>query len=278
MPQDAVCRPWRRAALAGGPAPGPAATPKTRFFARLGLTLRETLRLHRAAGLWERANGARPWRNVSEHCIVESARAAVLADLVGLPDASKRSLIVAAALHDCFKRIEVETGASASWDRSAGAAADAEKRLRAAGFADEVVDIASAVGHASLRATEERLRRAALSFLDLACLILHYVDAYTIDSRWTVPAAADGGGATVNDLDRRVERSRANPRYARLEAEAATRLGETISAAQRRIGRLVERRLAELVGERTGVPVDSLDLPVVVDDEIRRRIARDFGP
>lgn len=44
------------------------------FFVRLGLQVRDALKLHDEMGLWNRADY---WGNVSEHCLVEVARVQV---------------------------------------------------------------------------------------------------------------------------------------------------------------------------------------------------------
>ena len=81
---------------------------KREYFVRLGLQMREALKLHKKAGLWERKEGKRDWGNVSEHCLVETARVNVFADKLGLSEDVKKDLATAAALHDSFKKGEKE--------------------------------------------------------------------------------------------------------------------------------------------------------------------------
>src|SRR5574341_90381 len=252
---------------------------KRRYFVRLGLAVREALRLHKRADLWERREGRREWRNVSEHCLVEQARAAVLAEWLRLPADTKRRLALAAAAHDFFKRREQETVSGRTWADLQGAIDAAARWMRDAGFEEKTIRLVNSVGHSSLAATEARLRQPRLSDEDVASLILHYVDDYTIDSAWAAPAEARGGGGRANDLDRRVERNEANPRYAALDAEGRIHFeGETTFEAQRRIGHAVEERLAALLVKAGRSPFDPVDLPMLVDDEIRALIAADGAP
>lgn len=245
---------------------------KCRFFGKQGLRVRAALKLHRKAGLWERCRGIKQWRNVSEHCLVEAARVGVLADWLGLPWETNRKLALAAAAHDFFKRREHETGAR-SWSELERASAAAARCMCEAGLDEEIVRLVDSVGHGSLEATEALLAKPRLSEMDVARLVMHYVDDYTIGSAWVAPVEILPDGRRINDLDRRIDRNAANPRYATLDAEGRVRLGgETTFAVQRRVGHAVERRLAALLEAVRGRPVDPLDLPMLVDTELRARI------
>jgi hypothetical protein len=101
---------------------------------------------------------------------------------------------------------------------------------------------------------------------------MHYVDDYTINDRWVVPAE-EGSHGLVNDLDRRVDKNEANPRYQKLNEEGRMVFrGETAYQAQRRVGHLVEQRLASLVKEKSGNDIRPERLPEMIDQMIRREI------
>lgn len=246
---------------------------KRRFFVRLGLSVREALKLHKKSGLWDRKEG---WRNVSDHCLVEVARADVLADKLGLPEDIKKDLKIAAALHDFFKKSEKEILAAGgeSWDSSEKAHQEATRQMQKAGFNERVIRLANAVEHGSLAEIESILKKGQLSPEDTACLVLHYIDDYTIGSDWTSPAERTPNGDRINDLDRRMDKNESNPRYTRYNEEAMAYFdGKTAFEAQRQTGHLVEERLAILLGEKTGQVVDAKNLPQSVDIEIQKKIA-----
>lgn len=248
---------------------------KRQYFIKIGLQMREALKLHKKAGLWERRNGERDWGNVSEHCLVEVARVDVLADKLKLPDDIREDLKTAAALHDFFKKGEKEiiTSGGISWDSFEKASEESMRQMQEAGFNERTVRLANSVGHGSLVETQSILSKESLSPEEVAYLILHYVDDYTIGSEWVSPAE-DVEDKSINDLDRRVDKNEANERYAILNEEGRARLaGETVFEAQRRIGHLVEERLASLIAETTGQAVPAKELPQFIDEEIRSRIA-----
>lgn len=66
---------------------------KRMYFYGLGLQVRDALRLHEAAGLWERnEEKERSFRRVSQHCLAEVARVSVLADHLGFSEDTKKIL------------------------------------------------------------------------------------------------------------------------------------------------------------------------------------------
>ncbi|MBI4778927.1 hypothetical protein HY797_00550 [Candidatus Falkowbacteria bacterium] len=82
--------------------PNPFERQKTKYFYRLAIKTREMLKFHKVVGLWQRKGGERDWGNVSEHCLVEVARADIFAEKLKLAGEVKRDLVMAAALHDFF--------------------------------------------------------------------------------------------------------------------------------------------------------------------------------
>ena len=248
---------------------------KRQYFVKLGLHMREALRLHKTAGLWERKEGKRDWGNVSEHCLVEVARVSILAEKLNLPEEIVKDLKLAAALHDFFKKGETEIVISGglSWDSFEKASEESTRQMREAGFNERIIRLANSVGHGSLVETERILKLESLSLENIAYLIQHYVDDYTIGSDWA-GLAENIGDKQINDIDRRVDKNEANQRCAKLNEEGRTKLsGETAHEAQRRIGHLVEDRLASLLAKNTGQAVNARELPQIIDTEIQSKIA-----
>lgn len=82
---------------------------KRRYFVSVGLGQIAAMRMHKDAGLLEKnSDSERPWGNVTEHCLVEAARADVLSELLKLPEDLSSDFKKAAALHDYFKKGETE--------------------------------------------------------------------------------------------------------------------------------------------------------------------------
>jgi len=249
---------------------------KREYFIHLGLQMLEAFKLHKKAGLWERKNGKRDWGNVSEHCLVEVARVDVLADKLNLPEDIRKDLKFAASLHDFFKKGEKEivTTEGLTWDSFEKASQESTRQMQEAGFNERIVRLANSIGHGSIIETEKILSNKSLSPEDIAYLILHYVDDYTIGNDWAKPTEILSDNRRVNDLDRRVDKNEANQRYFQLNEEGKIRFqGETTFEAQRRIGHLVEARLASILVEQSGEIMDARDLPQYVDQKIQDRIA-----
>lgn len=253
---------------------------KREFFSRLAVRVKDAMKLHKEAGLWDRKDGKRDWGNVSEHCLVEVARADVMANWLGLTSETKDNLMMAAALHDFYKSHEMKkvkdamASGESNWDAFEESSKESQSLMRAAGFSESVIHLAQSVGHGSFLETEEILKKDALSEDDRAFLALHYIDEYTRGSDWASPAETLEGGKKINELDRRVDKNESNVNYRRLDEEGRVRFGgETTFQAQRRIGHDVEDRLAREVVS-AGVSVeDSKDLPEMIDKEIHEKIS-----
>lgn len=250
---------------------------KTKFFAQLAARTASGFKEHAREGLWNRnEQGERDWGNMSEHCLVEVARVSVLADLVGLPAGLKKELEVGAGLHDIYKKRQKEFAINngLSFDSFEQAAIESHRALTQLGFNDRIVGIAGAVGHESIPDIMPILGTKELSELDTAKLIMHYVDDYTNNSEW-VQETIDKDGRKYNDLDRRMDGNEANERYKILNEEGRVRFnGETSYQAQRRVGHMVEERLTKLIKKSTGKTMDSIDLPSIIDSEIKFRISK----
>lgn len=258
-------------------------TKKRQFFARLGLEMREVLKQHKIHRLWERDEKGESWRNVSEHCLVETARAEVFAEMLRLSDNLKKDLKLAAALHDFLKREEIEVikGALKSeepiWDILEKHDKEELKTMRQTGIEENIIYIARAPGGEKevLSLMLEILdKQGPFSDNDVACLLLHYIDDYTRGSEWADSAETVPIRGRINEFDRRIDKNESNPNYKRLNEEGTGwfKEGETAFQAQRRIGHLVEGKIAELLKERSGIDIDPLDLPEFIDNEIRGKI------
>ncbi len=253
---------------------------KREYFFNIGLEMREALTMHRNAGLWDRVKGQRDFGNVTEHCLVEAARVEVLADLFGLSDQLKEDLRVAAALHDFFKKQEKEivTKEGFSWmgfdissSRATQLLEEQSKTDKGVRFSSNVIRLVNSVGHvqSSLLEVQKMLNFESLQPDQIAVLIMHYVDDYTVGSDW-VPEYSEG---SISPLDMRMNKNEANPRYSLLNEQGKEYFnGETTFQAQRRIGHLVEERLAKLLSEIKGTEVNKDKLPQMVDDIIRKKI------
>lgn len=245
---------------------------KTRFFAKVGLGVRDALRVHKEAGLlnWDEELN-RSWRNVSEHCLVETARAEVLADKLGFPEDLKKDLMIAAALHDSFKKQEIKllTAKGMTWDTIMEAEEKGNEFLKREVPSDRIVRIAGFTGFDSSD-KKEILEKGNFSQEDLACLVLGYIDAYTHGSEWTEPSRAVKEGKIVNALDRRVDSLKV--RYGRLDEDSKRYFGgESVLDIYRETGHLVEKKITEILNQR-GNNVAPEDLPCLIDQEIETKI------
>lgn len=250
---------------------------KRRYFTQLGLQMRKALELHKEAGLWQRKEGKRDWGNVSEHCLVEVARADVLADELNLPEDIKEDLKTAAALHDFFKKGEKEIviAGGLDWNSFEKASYESTHQMQEAGFSERIIHLANSIGHGSLLETESILKKENLSSEDVAYLVLHYIDDYTIGSDWVKPAGKSLSGKYENDLERRMNNNENNSRYSLLNEEGKIQLGgEKTFEAQRRIGHLVEQKLFSFLTQIGAKITDAKDLPQYIDQKIRNKIEK----
>lgn len=261
---------------------------KTAYFSRLALSVLSALRLHKFPGrLWERnGNGKRDWGNVTEHCLVVTARALVFARKLGLSANSIRNLSLGGALHDFDKRLEViamkaEIAAGGTGTNALNENDEMGNRvLREAGFSEEVLRITGCVGGkpSELFAMMDILCKKQWDEVDVSCLILHYVDGYTRDNTWAEPAISCDG-TVVNDVDRRMQKNHANPTYEKQDREQTAEFaGHPLLAGRGPIDNLalvchlIEDRLGVAILTSSGKDIQPWDLPEVIDCEIKRAI------
>jgi hypothetical protein len=261
---------------------------KTKYFSDLALKLLSALRPHKdPGGLWDRnAENKRDWGNVSEHCLVEAARIEVLADMLDMPKKLKKDLMTAAALHDFYKKHEIMAFKDAiKKGDSVLSAADskseeADEYLRDSGFDENILDIKNSAGGypETLIRIKDILDKENLSDKDLSMLLMNYIDGYTVNYNWSEPATQEGG-KMVNDIDRKIAKIAANPNYEKSESEARDALAghpffKGMNSAQGLAAAChqAENKLSQLIKERTGLDVDPIQVPEIVDEEIKRRI------
>lgn len=251
---------------------------KRKFFTNLGLTVRESLKMHKLHGLWEKDEKKESWRNVSEHCLVEAARVDVFSDLINLSEKTKEELRLAAALHDFYKKHEIDSIKKAldsnidTWSAFNENQKQELQSMKRAGISENIIDIIQSIGipkESLLLMTNILEKDEAISEKDVACLIMHYVDDYTKESDWVEPAKEG-----INDFDRRIIKNESNPNYTELNKEGTGwfHKDETPFQAQRRIGHMVQRKISELIKEKSGIDINPLNLPEFIDNEIKKKI------
>lgn len=245
---------------------------KKEFFSRLGLSVRDALKFHKQESLWDREEEKQPWKNVSEHCLVETARATTLAELIHLPQDIIESLKISAALHDFNKKTEVEMlKKSGTWKTYQNANKSAEEKMKN-NFSDRIIRYAGAVGHASFLETKKLLEKKEKEPEDIAYLIMHYVDDYTIGSNWVSPAEITVNGRKINDLERRLGLGNAKPRYQELIESTKNEFGPAILDEYLKAGKEVEKILTDLIREKTGAKIEAEELPEFIDQKIKDKI------
>lgn len=263
---------------------------KRRFFVRLGIQLRPAFKLHKSAGLWDRIDGKKIWRQVTEHCLVEAIRAKIIGMMIGLSKEMQEKLFFAGALHDYNKRQEMEELWKAKTQGRSPLQAVGEVDLNKlaglseAGFDPEVVELANAAGGNPdvMRKTSRLLKGTQKGEFELAYLIMHYVDDYTRGSEWVIPVETDGTGKKINDLHRRMQKNRSNPNYTRIreeiegelikDPELKKELGERdLFALMVELSSAIAQLFTLLIAKRqlTRIPWDPTMLPEIADDHVR---------
>lgn len=247
---------------------------RTAYFSSLALSLKDAFKAHKEFGLLDRMEGERDWGNVSKHCLVEAARASAFAEKLKLSEETKQKLVMAAALHDSYKKQEMEAlkkrGPTLSTIEAV--AEESHAALEEHGFDPEVIELAGSVGATKDVFDEmDRIfaRADALSERDIAYLVAHYIDDYTVNEEWAKPVDPETGH---NDLDRRMEKNEDNEKYATLNEEGKALFGRSLYETQREYGHEAEALLAKLVEERSGIRVTPSELPEFIDQEIRAKI------
>lgn len=251
---------------------------KRMYFASQGLSVADGLALHRLSGQLER--GPDSWRNVTEHCLAEVARAEVLGRWIGLPQDVIRDVKMGSFLHDFDKRQEIIATKQAN--RGAGSTLRAVRTeqqkgdaiLADDGFSDRVIRLASSPGGDApqLIAVQNILNQTHLSDGDWAYLLVHYIDDCSVASDWVRPMDEV---RRINIIDYRAEENKAKKTYEKISEEIGEDLkgtpfeGMNNHDAMSLVSHQIERRLAQRIQERTGEVVDPLEIPELIDQKIR---------
>ncbi|KKT90659.1 MAG: hypothetical protein UW92_C0031G0006 [Candidatus Jorgensenbacteria bacterium GW2011_GWA2_45_13] len=262
---------------------------KTAYFSRLALGVLSAMRLHKNPGLlWERSKeGKRDWGNISAHCLTELARFKVFAGKLRLSEEVGRNGEIGAALHDFDKRHEIlSMKAAISRGESGREASDiadseGERQLHEAGFSKEVIELAGCTGGKPPELFEiaRLLEKENLTDHEFALLAIHYIDGYTRDDQWVESTMKMEDGSALNDVDRRMQKNLENPTYRKQEEELTPLFaghpllrGRGPHENERMVCHEIEKKLTEIIASRTGEKINPLELPEIVDREIKKKI------
>jgi len=253
---------------------------KRKYFVALGLKIREAIKLHQAFGLLTKNDrGIKEWRNVTEHQLVVAARTRALSRLVGLGKVTSDDLFLAAGMHDFYKRKTVEKspkGVPMSMRQQIEAEEESAKELTKAGFPKKIIDYTKSIGSSpdTIHLIEAILKKGEnASEQEIAVLMIHYVDDFTRGSDWANPAEVNEQGKKINDLNRRIQEARSNPKYRGVDEEGRGYFnGETTLNTQESVGEQVEAFLAQRLSAITGTRIDPKDLPALIDEKIKKTI------
>ena len=154
------------------------------------------------------------------------------------------------------------------------------EKLRESGFSERVIFLTNACGGIPeiLLKVKRILDKDMFSDEDIAFLIMHYTDAYTMGSSWAESVSSSG----ENELERRMFKNKKNKKYTKLEKELlAVRdpceslfFEKTLSMVMTELGHEIERRFARIIAEKTGKQIEPVRLPEIIDEEIKDRIMR----
>ncbi len=147
---------------------------KSQYFSYFALRHLSTMRILRGGGILGKENIE--WRNIAEHCLVEAVGADILAEYTG---ADRDSVVVAALLHDWYKRNEIEAmkqeGVSLGYKK-----ADQKDRLilKTYGIDDAIISLTHSNIIQSidpLYLEQRTLNEKIIHFIDFATSGTHFV-------------------------------------------------------------------------------------------------------
>lgn len=277
---------------------------KTIYWSRVGIGVRKGLKMHWQTGQLfppdKKAEYLRllknpaipqevkmqsgPWRNITEHCLVQVARAETLARWIGLPEDVIKDIRTAEILEDYSKRREMEKTKKAEGGSPLEAykkhVKEASDQLREAGFSVRVIYFTNSPGgHVSeLLKTREILEKKDLSANDWGYLIVHYIDDCSIDSDCILPMQTDPTGVQKNIVDFKSEQNKAKAAYGKILEEIGEELKGTVYEGRHNqdvmteLSHEIERRLARRIFKKTGIKVNPFSIPEIIDLRINESI------
>lgn len=266
---------------------------KRQYWMRMGCSVKEGIRMHRISGQRDREGESRfrPWGNVTEHCLVEVARAETLGTWIGLSADLIGDIKTAGALHDYPKKDEITAirDAEASGTSTVVAVREIHRNsnhmLEKAGFSNRVIKLANSQGGqaSELLETKAILDKENLDPEDWAYLICHYVDDCSVGSDWVRPSHIDQTGKKINIIDYRAEENKAKPAYKKVSEEIGKQLegsvfeGMNNHDAMAVVCHQIEQRLAQRILQKTGEVIDPIEIPELVDKKIETDITTIVG-
>jgi len=182
-------------------------------------------------------------------------------------------------VHDFYKRKTVEKtpkGVTMTLAQQIEADNEAKQTLENEGFSPEIISLTSATGSSpdAMKTMEEIVSKnhQDITSEDWAKLAIHYADDYTIGSNWVSPAEENEKAGKINDLNRRMDASRKNPKYSQVDKDGIEYYGKNTLDKQEEIGEMVEKLLAQKISETQDTGLDPKDLPLLVDEKIKEKI------
>ncbi len=255
------------------------------YFLSIAQKHEKELLLHRDAGkLWHKDNSGKDWSNVTEHCLLEAARVSKFAKILNISDPVRSDLVSAAVVHDFNKKSEIFLTRKDIEKGGTGrkglliAEEESEKNLRVAGFSETVISLAGCVAAEpkNLFQMKDFLYSSALSSLEMAHIVMHYVDNYTRYNLWAEIMKREKG-RNINDVDRRNAMNASNPAYKKMNKEGLAFhkahpffRGMTRFEAAIAINHLIENKLFEIMKKQSNLKIkDPLEIPEFIDNRIK---------
>ncbi len=261
---------------------------KTRYFSKLFASVKSVVPIHKEY-LWDgKSHKDANWVNVTQHCLVEVARVEALAEKLKLPKDIIISLKKAAMLHDFFKKQEKDIVNSDKYENPNWEAFDdsiergnqaLQKYMKEWEYSinDDIIYLISSVWHTSLIETRKLLEKSEndnLTDLEIAFLLLHYVDDYTIWSDWSNDILKSWN-KYLNDLDIRMENNRKHPRYRQLNEDWKKIFSRKTFDEQEEVWVKVESYIYKKLNEDNSMFLSmSKKIPRLVDDIINKKISK----
>src|SRR5207249_689898 len=139
---------------------------------------------------------------------------------------------------------------------------EAEWELIKANITPQIIRYVGSVGciPSNLNGMDIILKKDTQSEEDIASLVMHYVDNHTINSEWSTDTETLPNGNRINDLNRRIEKDRQNPKYQKINEEGKEYFeGKTSYEMLESVVEAIELYLVKMIKEKTGQNIDPKD-------------------